>query len=81
MIDIVDNKDCTGCWGCVNICPKSCITMKTNKEGFDYPIVNEDYCIKCKKCINICPILHKSEVDNNPIAYACFNKDEEVRRE
>ena len=81
MIAIVDNKDCTGCWGCANICPKSCITMKTNKEGFDYPIVNEDNCIKCKKCIDACPILHKSEVDNNPIAYACFNKDEEVRRE
>lgn len=81
MIGIVDNKDCTGCWGCANICPKSCITMKTNKEGFDYPIVNEDDCIKCKKCIDACPILHKSEVDNNPIAYACFNKDEEVRRE
>ena len=35
MIDIVDKKDCTGCWGCTNICPKSCITMKKNKEGFD----------------------------------------------
>lgn len=81
MIDIVDKKDCTGCWGCANICPKSCITMKTNKEGFDYPIVNEDNCIKCKKCINVCPILHKEEIENNPVAYACFNKDEEVRME
>lgn len=81
MIDIVDKKDCTGCWGCTNICPKSCITMKKNKEGFDYPIVNEDDCIKCKKCINVCPILHKEEIENNAVAYACFNKDEEVRME
>ncbi|EDQ95614.1 Coenzyme F420-reducing hydrogenase, beta subunit [Intestinibacter bartlettii DSM 16795] len=81
MIDIVDKKDCTGCWGCANICPKSCITMKKNKEGFDYPIVNEDDCIKCKKCINVCPILHKEEIENNAVAYACFNKDEEVRIE
>ena len=81
MIDIVDKKDCTGCWGCVNICPKLCITMKIDKEGFDYPIVNESDCIKCKKCINICPVLHKQEKENKPVAYACFNKDEEIRKE
>lgn len=81
MIDIVDKKDCTGCWACANICHKSCITMKTDKDGFDYPIVNESICIKCKKCINICPILHKQEIQNNPVAYACFNKDEEIRKE
>ena len=81
MIDIVDKKDCTGCWGCANICPKSCITMKRNKEGFEYPTINEADCIKCKKCVNVCPVLHKEEIENNPIAYACFNKDEEVRRE
>ena len=61
MIDIVDKKDCTGCWACANICYKSCITMKTDKDGFDYPIVNESICIKCKKCINICPILHNKK--------------------
>ena len=81
MIDIVDKKDCTGCWACANICHKSCITMKTDKDGFDYPIVNESICIKCKKCINICPILHKQEIQNNPVAYACFNKDGEIRKE
>ena len=64
MIDIVDKRDCTGCWGCANICPKSCITMKTDKEGFDYPIVDESTCVKCKKCINVCPILHKEEIEN-----------------
>lgn len=81
MIDIVDKKDCTGCWGCVNTCPKLCITMKTDEEGFDYPIVDESICIKCKKCVNICPVLHKKEIENNPVAYACFNKNEEIRKE
>ena len=81
MIDIVDKKDCTGCWGCVNTCPKLCITMKTDEEGFDYPIVDESICIKCKKCVKVCPVLHKEEIKNSPVAYACFNKDEEVRKE
>lgn len=80
MIDIVDKKDCTGCWGCVNICPKLCITMKTDKEGFDHPIVDESICVKCKKCVNACPVLHKEEIQNSPVAYACFNKDEEIRK-
>lgn len=80
MIDIADKRDCTGCWGCVNTCPKLCITMKTDEEGFDYPIVDESTCIKCKKCVNACPVLHKEEIQNSPVAYACFNKDEEIRK-
>lgn len=81
MIDTIKIEECTGCWACTNICPINCIDMKENKEGFLYPVVDEDKCIKCKKCINICPIKEKKEIKNNPSAYACFNKDEVIRKE
>lgn len=81
MIDkrIENKKDCMGCHACMNICPKNCITMESDKEGFLYPKVDYDICIKCDKCIDVCPVINKTLVDNNPLAYACINKDEEIR--
>lgn len=29
-----DMSNCTGCHACMNICPKSCISMEDNGEGF-----------------------------------------------
>jgi coenzyme F420-reducing hydrogenase beta subunit len=83
MIDkeIKFKRDCMGCHGCMNVCPKNCISMGMDKEGFLYPEVEYELCIKCKKCINICPIINKTIVDNDPLAYACINKNEEIRLE
>lgn len=79
MITINDKKDCMGCHGCSNICPKSCISMESDSEGFWYPVVDYDKCIKCGLCIKVCPIINKTAIENEPIAYACYNKDETIR--
>lgn len=81
MIDkkIKLNRDCMGCHGCANICPKNCIFMEMDKEGFWYPKVDYDLCINCNQCINACPIINKKIVNNEPLAYACMNKNEEIR--
>ena len=83
MIDkkITRKEDCTGCYACNNICPKQCISMKTDSEGFWYPKVNYDECIECGLCVKVCPILSKKTIDNSPKAYACYNLDEKIRRE
>lgn len=72
-------KDCTGCHACTNICPKKCIFMKYDNEGFLYPIVDYNICIKCKRCVIVCPIINNIKSYNTPIAYACYNKDENIR--
>lgn len=83
MIDkaIKNKKDCSGCYACLNICPVNCITMKSDAEGFKYPVVNYDKCISCGKCIGICPIINKREVKREAKAYACINKDEAIREQ
>ena len=40
MIHIIEKKNCCGCSACASICPKSCITMKEDEEGFLYPHVD-----------------------------------------
>ena len=75
-------KDCCGCSGCLNICPKRCIEMKVDNEGFHYPyIFNEDICIDCKLCEKTCPILNAKEESKIPDAYACKNINNEIRKE
>lgn len=58
-----NRENCCGCSACYAICPARAITMKSDKEGFLYPIVDAAKCIRCYKCISICT----------------FKKDQEAR--
>lgn len=49
-------EDCCGCTACYAICPTSAISMIPDKEGFDYPQVDEEKCIRCYQCLKVCPI-------------------------
>ena len=50
MIEIKNKENCCGCEACANICPKHCITMVEDEEGFKYPKVDKEKCINCKLC-------------------------------
>ena len=80
MVNIVNKKDCCGCYACNNICPKNCISMVEDSEGFYYPNVNVDKCINCKLCEKVCPFdndLPKKQFLG--AAYACKNKNGNIR--
>lgn len=79
MIDIVKKNDCMGCHACSNICPKKCIDMNLDLEGFRYPKINYDDCIECNICEKVCPIIHGNKINNNPKAFACYNKNDDIR--
>jgi len=81
-IEIKNKSECCGCTACANKCPKHCIEMKEDEEGFLYPVIDLSQCIECGLCEIVCPFKQDKEVLNNPIrAYACFNKNEKVRME
>ncbi len=85
MISITDKTKCCGCHACANICPKHCIEMVYDDEGFLYPKVDKEKCINCGLCEKICPILKKEKTKEKksekkiPLSYAMKNKNLEVR--
>lgn len=82
MININKKEECCGCHGCSNICPKQCISMKVDNEGFWYPKIDKNICINCNLCVKVCPIIHKPKREREEIkAYACKNKNEKIRIE
>lgn len=61
MLYFTENKhDCTGCGACMAACPKNCISMQKDKEGFMYPVAS-DACIHCGRCQRVCPLQNTRE--------------------
>lgn len=79
MISINDKKDCCGCLACVQSCPKRCIRLLEDGEGFLYPSVDKDTCVGCGKCEKVCPMLCGTSKRTPEATYAATNLDEYVR--
>ena len=79
MINIIKKEDCCGCGACVQRCPKQCITMKEDNEGFLYPTVDAEICIDCGLCEKVCPFIKQASPQQPLKVYAAYNKDEEIR--
>lgn len=79
MIKIEDKTRCCGCSACANICPKNCISMKKDDEGFLYPVVDLKLCINCGLCENVCQYKKDSSArKKKPESYAAKIKDERI---
>lgn len=63
-------EKCTGCGACMAACPKACISMIEDLNGFRYPHVEETACIECHRCTTVCP------VENMPSPREAFSKKE-----
>ena len=81
MIKIVNKEDCCGCSACAQKCPKHCITMTEDHEGFLYPKVDESTCVDCGLCNQVCPIQNVFSPTPLIEVFAAYNKNEEIRRE
>lgn len=74
---------CTGCGACVSACPKNCLVMGVDHDGFYFPQYRINSCIECHFCEKVCHILNPQEkntvVPGNSFIF--WHKDENIRQE
>ena len=74
-----NKNNCCGCSACAAVCPKDCIVMTPDTEGFLYPLVDSVKCIDCGLCEKVCHEIHPYD-EHIPIkVYAAMNNDVEIR--
>ena len=79
MIKITDKQKCCGCSACAQRCPKGCISMQQDGEGFFYPKVDTSVCIDCHLCERVCPVNNQS-VERKPLGtFAAKSLIDDVR--
>lgn len=72
-------NSCVGCGLCAEVCPKQCISIEKDKDGFLQPIIDTEKCINCGICKNKCPV-NKAPDKVEPItAFAVKDKNEQSR--
>lgn len=77
-IQITRKEHCFGCTACYSVCPKQCIIMTSDKEGFTYPEIDFSECINCGKCSSVCPYNNRNGNEIQEV-YAAINQNSEVR--
>ena len=69
---------CSGCYACVNSCPKNAITIKDNIYSYS-SIINENLCIDCNICHKVCQIHSRPELKKPIEWYQGWCKDNTIR--
>ncbi len=80
-ISIVSKYNCCGCGACADICPKQCITMEQDKNGFFFPVIDNNICILCGRCTAVCPVLNDKQAkyeNEKADAFAYISADDEI---
>lgn len=54
-IEKIEKNQCTGCGLCSVKCPKQCILMVEDEEGFRFPKIDSSKCVGCGLCWDNCP--------------------------
>lgn len=82
MRKLAAKEYCTGCTACASVCPKACITMVADENGFLCPVIDTESCIECGLCEKTCPIITSVKViENEPKAFAAYSTDDIIRME
>ncbi len=81
MLKLMSKHDCCGCTACASVCPKNCIDMQPDEEGFCYPHIDASKCINCGLCERVCPLLNKPQQHEILNVYGSKNINDDIRFE
>ena len=78
---ICSPDECTGCFACMNKCPKQAISCIIDIQGRTLPQIDPAECIKCMQCMQVCPQINLIELHEPQVCYAAQRVDETARNE
>lgn len=81
---VYDKKNmCCGCTACMAACPHKAIKMRTDAEGFVYPLIDHGLCVDCGICRDMCPFPNAPMLKNTEeqTVYSCVHNDEATLRQ
>lgn len=73
------SEKCSGCTACQTACPRQCISMTADGEGFLYPQVDTQRCVDCGLCVKVCPFHNPSPPARPAEVLAARSDDEDAR--
>lgn len=76
---ICPSDQCTGCFACMNKCPKAAISCVTDVYGRTVPQINPVACIRCGLCKKVCPQLHAVKKTMPILCYAAQRTKEDEK--
>lgn len=79
MIQIKHKTECCGCSACSQKCPKKCIQMLEDTEGFLYPQIDISQCVNCHLCERCCPVINTYKSKQPLSCFAAINPNNEIR--
>lgn len=71
-------SECCGCGVCSQVCPRRCITIVPDEDGFLFPAIDDSNCIHCHLCEKVCPVENipmNQEAQNGQVIVAARCKD------
>lgn len=82
MPKLAATEYCTGCAACASVCPKGCVAMMPDENGFLFPVVDTKTCVSCGLCERTCPIVSLRQLPETvPQAYAARSRNDALRLE
>lgn len=76
----IDDKLCTGCTMCGQLCPKGAISFSI-RNGFRFPVIDQSKCVECHLCEDRCPAINRNIQKNTfPTVYSAWTKDSQQRK-
>lgn len=78
MIEIKDKSKCCGCTACQSVCPKKCIDMIPDEEGFLYPKIDHSKCVNCGACEKVCPFISGFKKNPTIESFVVRNAEDQI---